>query len=214
MRYGQQMTVADKTYHALMAAETYEGDAAFDRHVIACILAISCDDVAAGIAESFSEASGLAPDEIAVLASRHFPATGKSVLAVCSGRAAPADSEEMLLLDLLLGSADMQLEFAPQMAKMVVRRSMQDNHLWQDLGLFSRSELSRLLRRYFPELAAGNTNDMKWKKFFYRKLCEGEGSVLCTAPSCRQCADFADCFGAEDGESRLARIRNGHALTV
>ena len=29
--------------------------------------------------------------------------------------------------------------------------------------------------RDFPTLAAGNTKNMKWKKYFYRKLCEAEG---------------------------------------
>ncbi len=48
---------------------------------------------------------------------------------------------------------------------------------------------------------------MKWKKYFYRRLCELEGFTLCTAPSCRECCDFDRCFGAEHGESLLARSR-------
>jgi nitrogen fixation protein NifQ len=47
---------------------------------------------------------------------------------------------------------------------------------------------------------------MKWKKFFYRSLCELEGFVLCASPSCRECSDFHDCFGDESGESALARL--------
>ena len=93
------------------------------------------------------------------------------------------------------------------LAAMVARRAMRPNHLWQDLGLADRSWLNELLRRYFPVLHAGNTADMKWKKYFYRRLCEQEGFVLCTAPSCRECCDFDRCFGAEDGESLLARSR-------
>jgi nitrogen fixation protein NifQ len=90
---------------------------------------------------------------------------------------------------------------------MVARRAMQPNHLWQDLGLANRSWLNELLRRFFPALHAGNVADMKWKKYFYRKLCELEGFTLCTAPSCRECCDFDRCFGAEDGQSLLARTR-------
>jgi len=45
-----------------------------------------------------------------------------------------------------------------------------DNHLWQDLLLPSRSELSALIGHWFPRLAAKNTGDMKWKKFFYKQL--------------------------------------------
>ena len=86
---------------------------------------------------------------------------------------------------------------------------MSGDHLWQDLGLLDRGELNRLMRERFPTLAARNVANMKWKKFFYRMLCELEGFTLCTAPSCRECCDFDDCFGAETGESALARIRRG-----
>ncbi|HDR9001562.1 nitrogen fixation protein NifQ [Burkholderia vietnamiensis] len=72
-----------------------------------------------------------------------------------------------------------------------------DNHLWQDLLLPSRRELSALIGRWFPRLAAKNTRDMKWKKFFYKQLCEREGLFVCKAPSCGACADYAHCFGPE-----------------
>lgn len=72
-----------------------------------------------------------------------------------------------------------------------------ENHLWQDLRLPSRRELSALLGYWFPRLVAKNVRDMKWKKFFYRQLCEREGLFVCKAPSCGVCADFAVCFGPE-----------------
>ena len=93
------------------------------------------------------------------------------------------------------------------LARMITRRAMQPNHLWQDLGLPDRTALNRLLREKFPKLAARNIQNMKWKKFFYRCLCELEGFSLCAAPSCRECDDFDACFGPEDGESMLARNR-------
>ncbi|TDV15728.1 nitrogen fixation protein NifQ [Paraburkholderia caballeronis] len=72
-----------------------------------------------------------------------------------------------------------------------------ENHLWQDLRLPSRRELSALLGYWFPRLAAKNVHDMKWKKFFYKQLCEREGLFVCKAPSCGVCADYARCFGPE-----------------
>ena len=45
-----------------------------------------------------------------------------------------------------------------------------DNHLWQDLQLNSRAELSAPMRRWFPALVVKNSADLKWKKFFYRQL--------------------------------------------
>lgn len=71
------------------------------------------------------------------------------------------------------------------------------DHLWQDLGLFSRNDLSRLMWINFPELARHNTGDMKWKKFIYRQLCAREGIYVCPAPSCGECADYAKCFAPE-----------------
>ncbi|MEX3960351.1 nitrogen fixation protein NifQ [Trinickia symbiotica] len=71
------------------------------------------------------------------------------------------------------------------------------NHLWQDLRLPSRRELSALLGYWFPLLAAKNVYGMKWKKFFYKQLCEREGLVVCKAPSCGLCPDWAHCFGPE-----------------
>lgn len=72
-----------------------------------------------------------------------------------------------------------------------------DNHLWQDLLLPSRRELSALIGRWFPQLAARNIHDMKWKKFFYKQLCEREGLFICKAPSCGVCSDHVLCFGPE-----------------
>lgn len=71
------------------------------------------------------------------------------------------------------------------------------DHLWQDLGLASRDELSRLMMVNFPTLAAANTGDMKWKKFLYRQFCAAEGIYVCPAPSCGVCKDYAKCFGPE-----------------
>jgi nitrogen fixation protein NifQ len=71
------------------------------------------------------------------------------------------------------------------------------DHLWQDLGLWSRPQLSAMLHYNFPKLAAKNNQDMKWKKFLYKQLCEADGSHLCRAPSCNVCVDYSKCFGSE-----------------
>ena len=93
------------------------------------------------------------------------------------------------------------------LAAIVARRAMQPNHLWQDLGLTNRSELSALMLRHFAPLAVRNSQDMKWKKFFYRMICRDDSYRLCAAPSCSECCDFSECFGDESGESRMARAR-------
>lgn len=84
------------------------------------------------------------------------------------------------------------------MADIVVAGCMGGNHLWQDLGLWNRSELSQLMRDNFSELAKRNDKDMKWKKFLYKQLCEAEGIYVCRAPSCEVCNDYQLCFGPEE----------------
>lgn len=85
-----------------------------------------------------------------------------------------------------------------EVAGIVALACLGDDHLWQDLQLASRVELGVLLRRWFPALAAKNTGDMKWKKFFYKQLCERAEIHACRAPSCAVCSDHAACFGPEE----------------
>jgi len=75
---------------------------------------------------------------------------------------------------------------------------MGSNHLWQDMGLPDRKALSELMLHFFPTLTAKNTDDMKWKKFFYKQLCEREDIFICKSPTCGQCIDYQQCFGTED----------------
>jgi nitrogen fixation protein NifQ len=79
----------------------------------------------------------------------------------------------------------------------IVAACLGNDHLWQDLGLWSRQELSAMLSHNFPEMASMNNRDMKWKKFIYKQLCEAEGLYVCRAPSCEVCLDYPICFGDE-----------------
>lgn len=84
------------------------------------------------------------------------------------------------------------------MAVFIATACMGDNHLWQDMQLPSRAALSELMQTRFPALAAKNGGDMKWKKFFYKQLCERADIFICKSPSCGVCIDYDKCFGAED----------------
>ena len=83
------------------------------------------------------------------------------------------------------------------LAAMVATACLGSEHLWRDLGLASRDVLKNLLLDNFPELARRNDKDMRWKKFFYKQLCEQQGGYVCRAPSCDQCPTYDDCFGDE-----------------
>lgn len=80
---------------------------------------------------------------------------------------------------------------------------MSNDHLYQDMGLPNRQMLSGLLEEYFPVLFARNSGNMKWKKFFYKQLCDLSGVRACRAPRCAVCDDYLKCFGSEEGQAKL-----------
>lgn len=176
-------------------------DFSFDRHVLACILA-------AGVMESglLFEKVGLSSDELAGLLEQEFPSfriKGDDLL----GSKRDDNDEVTMVRDLLLAQRSTEGDTSRWLAAMIARRIMEPNHLWADLGLRDRGELSRVLNRHFRPLARRNVNNMRWKRFFYRSLCEDEGLILCTTPVCTECNDFNHCFGDESGESRMAERR-------
>jgi nitrogen fixation protein NifQ len=180
----------------------------FDRHVFASILAVAAAEGA------IAERAGLAAGDLAALIGRWFPAAREfsAPCAVKSVDSVSVDGDEVAMVrDLLLANRSSEGEAGLWLAAMVARRSMEPNHLWEDLGLRERSELTRLLTRHFGPIATRNTKNMRWKRFFYRMLCEDDGFVMCSTPVCSQCADFELCFGDESGESRLAYRRRALA---
>lgn len=120
--------------------------------------------------------------------------------AALEGRMRARNDEIDDLMGLLLDHADHAAGPKAElyrMAWLIACASLGDGHLWQDLGLPSRDALSQLIGRWFPALAARNSDNMKWKKFFYRQLCLKEDILICKSPSCAACSDQGLCFGPE-----------------
>ena len=192
-------------YDWLMAGGGHSACDAFDAHVVASILAL-------GIAEAVNEKLlpgeriGLGPAALLGLVDHMFPAARPQFESFPLDDVRPGD-DEACLRDLLCRHASDGSGIEMALAAMVARRAQRPNHLWQDLGLRNRRELSWLMERHFEPLSRKNAQDMKWKKFLYRMICRDEGYRLCTAPSCTECDDFEVCFGTEDGESLMARHR-------
>lgn len=120
-----------------------------------------------------------------------------SVLANGHGESDSIDEFDELYA-LLLDYAEPQDQMSCWLAAAIATAAQRDNHLWQDLGLPSRRELSAVISLRFPRLAAVNHSDMKWKKFFYRQLCERAGVPICKSPNCVDCCDHSVCFGPEE----------------
>ena len=142
---------------------------------------------------------GLEPEQFIALTEHFFPGC-------CIPEQAPSGSKldfsRMLekddLVNLLKNSSKPGIIEIDWVIGIIVSGSLGSDHLWQDLGLWSRSQLSAMLQFNFPELAAKNDKDMKWKKFLYKQLCEAEGLYLCRVPSCEVCIDYAKCYGSEE----------------
>lgn len=140
---------------------------------------------------------GLPPAAFSALLEKHFPGYRMAVDFETSAPD-PRAIERDDVLALLVEHRACIDESERWMAEIVTTACMANDHLWQDLGLRSRDDLSQLMRLNFPALSARNVHDMKWKKFLYKQLCEREGINACRAPSCEYCADYARCFGPEE----------------
>jgi nitrogen fixation protein NifQ len=140
---------------------------------------------------------GLGPADFRALMARHFPGfTLPAQLAQAPNlgeRSAEWDELHALLLEYRAGGDPSET----WMALIVATACMGGDHLWQDLGLWARADLSRLMATNFPGLTTLNHRDMKWKKFLYKQLCERTGVYVCRSPSCEVCVDYAKCFGPE-----------------
>lgn len=141
---------------------------------------------------------GLSPADFQAMMAYHFPGFDGYPASHEQALAAERGDEVGELHQLLLTHCAGHSPSERWMADIVVAACLGNDHLWQDLGLWSRKDLSALLQRNFPALAARNDRDMKWKKFLYKQLCETEGIYTCRAPSCQECTDYAACFGPED----------------
>lgn len=208
-------STGDEAYGWLIAASKPSDCDAFDIHVAASILALAlCEPVGEQGEPAVNEGSGLTKAELEFLAEKMFPQVVEPLVAACPESDLKVDEEEQSLRDILLMYASGAGWLTKMLAFMIARRCKQPHHLWQDLGLRNRGELSELMERHFTRLSARNREDMKWKKFLYRMVCGSEGFTLCTTPVCSDCNDFEMCFGDESGESRLARIANSDEPVV
>jgi nitrogen fixation protein NifQ len=156
-----------------------------------------------------SDRVGLSPVELIAVVAELFPviASDTSWLLQSGASATPEDDEIAMVRDLLLSRRSTAGDIGRWLAAVAARCALEPNHLWENLGLRERSELSRPLMRHFRPIAGRNGNNMRWKRFFYDMLCEDDGSVMCTTLECTQCNDFELCFGDESGESRIADRR-------
>lgn len=146
---------------------------------------------------------GLDPDTFAAMLKHFFPGADLPPVPLKSDAWLAQMPEHAELAALF---ADLAVDEKPErewVGAMLIAGCTGHHHLWEDLGLFSRRDLTAMIAKNFPALAEGNHRDMKWKKFIYKQLCEREGIYACPAPTCDACADFHICFAPEDQPSAV-----------
>ena len=187
---------ADSAPHTDAAA-----DESFDRHIIGRLLLHAAAE-AKRLGDSVENRLGLDGERLSAAAQFvHMDL----FLDLSSTAHAEEDEEEVMVRQILLQNCSGPSEVSEWLAFVVARRGMEPNHLWEDLGLAERPDLTKLLLRHFAPLASKNTRNMRWKRFLYRSLCEAEGFSMCPSPTCDACTEFHICYGDESGESVMAR---------
>lgn len=73
------------------------------------------------------------------------------------------------------------------LAPWIAYESLKMGHLYHDLGLKSRTDMGKFMKKNFPLLAEQKPKDKLWKKFIYDEI----GRV---APACASCDDQMNCF--------------------
>lgn len=174
-------------------------------YLMACADGLRNADVFACMLASVSVGQGAMPPRLGLSEAQfrrmmdvYFSSAGDYVLAADTAATDMTRCEEQdeLYTLLMANKADDKVD-VEWMAHIIIAGCMGADHLWQDLGLWSRQDLTNLMQVTFPSLAQRNDKNMKWKKFLYKQLCIQEGVYTCRAPSCEVCADYRECFADE-----------------
>ncbi|WP_429321140.1 nitrogen fixation protein NifQ [Paraburkholderia sp. GAS448] len=143
---------------------------------------------------------GLSRAQLTDLFERHFahcelPEASRDMSPIPLNDAAHADFVAALRALLLQhANKSVVVDDAQCLASIIAHACLRPDHLWRDLGLSGREEVSAMLERYFPTLVARNVANLRWKKFLAQQLAFSLGEEPGPAPGCPGCEDFAICF--------------------
>lgn len=194
--HGPRVGADHPRYRSLLATPVPPGIAAADRHLFACLLAVASDE-----AQPLTTALGLTAADLDNLLSHYFPGIDRTQFAALpSPDPAPPqeDLTTLLLNHVPQDAAGRPLLPSLWLARILAARAAQPGHLWVAMGLFQRPQLSAAISRHLPSLAAANAKGMRWKRFLFKEVCRQHGGMLCKAPNCGVCSDYAICFAPED----------------
>jgi nitrogen fixation protein NifQ len=134
------------------------------------------------------------------LLERHFVHAAVLAPAPLSGLP-PVDTSEhaafvetLHALLLTYSSTAVDVNDAHCLASIVAHACLRPDHLWRDLGLAGRDEVTWMLTRYFPTLVLLNVDNLRWKKFLAQQRALSLGLQPGPAPGCPGCEDYGYCF--------------------
>jgi nitrogen fixation protein NifQ len=142
---------------------------------------------------------GLSREQLHMLAARHFVGTVEEdpppeFVIADPAHAAFATAMRGFLVSLAAPQANADDMLC--LAAIIAHACLRPDHLWRDLGLRGRDDVTRMLERFFPEVVARNVEGLRWKKLLARELARATGGTPGPAPGCPGCEDFGFCFPA------------------
>jgi nitrogen fixation protein NifQ len=193
--HGARVTSEDPVYSTLTSTPKPNRVKREDRHLFACLLAVAAQDPYDSAA-----ALGLDDGDLDTLLAENFPGADRSLLekyGTPAKHAPPQHNHDVL--SILLSHVPTQRgnhnrHNAERLAHILATRATLPGHLWVTMGLFERPELSAAIRRHLPSLAAANHQNMRWKRYLYKQVCDRNGGTMCKAPNCGICSDYTLCF--------------------
>lgn len=152
--------------------------------------------------------SGLSPAELHELLDYLFPGaltgfdTSLSALRdqyaayVDTGASDPQPGFTLLMRVLLDAYSAPGLDTTPWVSSILAHACLRPDHLWRDLGLTGREDVTVLLARHYPGLVSRNVDNLRWKKFLAYSAYEHADLPAAAAPGCDDCEDTAFCYPA------------------
>ena len=150
--------------------------------------------------------TGLPPAALAEVLASLFPgaqagsgaalaALRAQLLAYAARGLASPQSDFTRLLRVLLDACSGPAATTPWVTSVLAHACLRPDHLWRDLGLSGRDDVTALLTRHYPGLVARNTGNLRWKKFLAYSAFAHAGLPAQTAPGCAHCEDHGLCYG-------------------
>lgn len=84
-----------------------------------------------------------------------------------------------------------------RLARAIASACFGHRHLWEDLGLADRGEVSELIEQHFPALYRKNAANLRWKRLIFAELGVLLGDPALLPPGCDQCGERNDCHRAQ-----------------